>query len=372
MKVLFITNLPAPYKVDFFNALSRYCEVVVLYERQTAANREKAWKAQETAKFEYHFLRGVRFGPELAFCPSVIRHLRKNTYDFIVVSGYASPTSILANLYLKKKKKPFFIGIDGCLERRESPRKYKLKRKLLSNAQGVIVPGEASERVIRQYIGQQGKIFTAPFSSVSDADLVTTRISDADKRKLREKLGFTDAACVVLYVGSVTTYRKGVDVLLRAMASVPGAKLCVVGGFPDELLQQTQREAGADNVVYVGFKSKKDLAEYYAMSDIFAFPTREDIWGLVVNEAMSFGLPVVTTDRCGAGLELIREGQNGYIVPVGSVDALAEKITRLAGDATLREQMFYRNTEKMRQCTIETMADGYYQIFSKVEREETE
>ena len=63
-------------------------------------------------------------------------------------------------------------------------------------------------------------------------------------------------------------------------------------------------------------------------ADAFVLPTREDIWGLVINEAMAYGLPVVTTDRCNAGLELIKNNVNGYVVHVDDKGELAKKLQK--------------------------------------------
>ena len=90
-------------------------------------------------------------------------------------------------------------------------------------------------------------------------------------------------------------------------------------------------------------------------------PTREDIWGLVVNEAMAFGLPVITTDRCVAGLELVENGVTGYIVPVEDADALAEKMNEaLSGNC---EAMGAAALERVRPYTIENMASVHLEIF---------
>ena len=108
------------------------------------------------------------------------------------------------------------------------------------------------------------------------------------------------------------------------------------------------------NVHFVGFQSKDALAEYYRSADLFVFPTREDIWGLVVQEAMAYGLPVVTTDKCVAGLELIEPGLNGYLVPGENVPALGDAVEQaLSGDLA---GMGRAALETIRPYTIEAMA----------------
>ena len=106
--------------------------------------------------------------------------------------------------------------------------------------------------------------------------------------------------------------------------------------------------------------------QFYRAADLFVLPTREDIWGLVVNEAMAFALPVITTDRCVAGLELVEDGVTGYIVPVGDDKALADKMNQaLSGDCAA---MGAAALEKIRSYTIENMAKTHVEIFSKQEK----
>ena len=120
--------------------------------------------------------------------------------------------------------------------------------------------------------------------------------------------------------------------------------------------------AGEQDGVHYFFKTKEELKCYYQAADLFVFPTREDIWGLVVNEAMANGLPVITTDKCVAGLELIRDGENGYIVPVENVDILAGKITVLLQNDSLRKIMAQKSLEYIKRYTIENMAVAHLKI----------
>lgn len=110
---------------------------------------------------------------------------------------------------------------------------------------------------------------------------------------------------------------------------------------------------------------KEDLFRYYCASDIFVLPTREDVWGLVVNEAMAVGLPVITTDNCNAGLELIENEINGYIVPVESDKELGQKILYLLSDSSLCGSMSINNLKKIENFTIEKVAQSHIEVINK-------
>ena len=157
-------------------------------------------------------------------------------------------------------------------------------------------------------------------------------------------------------------HRTGLDVLLKAAKDLdPDTGIYFVGGEPKEEYLNLQKELNLTHVHFLGFQKKETLAKYYKASDLFVLPTREDIWGLVINEAMAYGLPTITTDRCVAGLELIEDGVNGYVVPVGDTAVLAEKIRSvLASDL---EAMGKAALEKVRPYTLENMAKTHAEIF---------
>lgn len=161
-------------------------------------------------------------------------------------------------------------------------------------------------------------------------------------------------------------HRKGFDVLLKAWAKCPAENdLYIIGAEPTEGYLTLKRELALKNAHFVGFKGKEELKEYYRAADLFVLPTREDIWGLVVNEAMANGLPVITTDRCVAGLELVKNGVNGYIVPVDDIEALAQKMCAVLGDDELRSTMAENSLNAIRDWTVEKMADEYCTLMKK-------
>ena len=157
--------------------------------------------------------------------------------------------------------------------------------------------------------------------------------------------------------------RKGFDVLLNAWVKCDKEyELYIIGAEPTKEYLDIKEELHLENVHFEGFKTKEELKCYYQAADLFVFPTREDICGLVVNEAMANGLPVITTDKCVAGLELIRDGENGYIVPVENVDILAGKITVLLQNDSLRKIMAQKSLEYIKRYTIENMAVAHLKI----------
>ena len=132
----------------------------------------------------------------------------------------------------------------------------------------------------------------------------------------------------VLTVGQFI-HRKGFDILLKAhQYNDDDVALIIIGGSPTEEYLKIIKDYNLKNVYFIEFQKKSVLAQYFKAADLFVLPTREDIWGLVINEAMGYGLPVITTENCVAGIELIEDGINGYIVPNEDVKELSEKMKK--------------------------------------------
>ena len=113
---------------------------------------------------------------------------------------------------------------------------------------------------------------------------------------------------------------------------------------------------------------KEQLSLYYKAADIFVFPTREDIWGLVLNEAMSYGLPSIASIKANASLALIEEDINGYLIDPENVELLAERMLVLLQDNKKRSVMGVNALKTARNFTIEKMALQHIDILNKWEK----
>jgi glycosyltransferase involved in cell wall biosynthesis len=104
---------------------------------------------------------------------------------------------------------------------------------------------------------------------------------------------------------------------------------------------------------------RSTLARYYAAADIFVLPSRSETWGLVINEAMEFGLPIVTTSAVGAAADLVAPGTNGLVVPPDDSNALAGALEQLVCDPGLRRAMGERSRKCVAQHTPTAWASAF-------------
>ena len=203
-------------------------------------------------------------------------------------------------------------------------------RHLYRHADAVVTYGRHVTRYVRRY--RDGPIFEAPQAVSSE---MFAPVSESDRARARARLG--DGDFVLLFVGRLVR-EKGVHVLLEAWraAGLERGRLALVGDGP------LRKLAGASAV---GAVPREQLPALYAAADAAVLPsigtaTFLEPWGLVVNEAMHMGTPVIASDAVGAAAGgLVRDGRNGFVVPAGDPDALASRIRALAAGSELRSAL---------------------------------
>lgn len=362
MKVLFLTNIPSPYRVDFFQALGQLCELTVLYELEKASDRDTNWeRIIENKSYKEVFLKPVVKQASSAWCPSVVKHLEYKSYDVIVVGVYSTPTGMQAIRYLKKHKIPYLLNCDGgIIAYKEQNFKRKLKTWLIGGADGYLSTGALSDEYLEYYGADAKKIYHYPFTTIREKEVLERPLNKQEKSKLREDLRIPEEK-MILTVGNFIP-RKGFDVLLRAAGLLDRRKygIYLVGGEEIEEYRILREQFQLENTHYIPFLQKAEIQKYYQAADLFVLPTREDIWGLVINEAMAAGLPVITTERCVAGITMLEEK---CIVPIEQEKILASKISEFLEQPAELERQAIRNLNKSREYTIENMARTHLRIF---------
>ncbi|EIF6174294.1 glycosyltransferase family 4 protein [Clostridium perfringens] len=366
MKVLFLTNIPSPYRVDFFNELGKFCDLTVLYELRYASDRDKEWKGNRAKNFKQVFLNGKRIGSDSSISFSIFKYLKDNSYDLIVIGGYSTPTGMMSIFYLNKIKRDFILNCDGGFIKKDSKIKYLIKKYFIKSAKWWLSTGKETTKYLINYGADKNRIRVYPFTSISEKDLVIKMIDESEKRSIKNQLGINEKK-IIISVGQFI-YRKGYDVLLKSCKDISkDVGVYIIGGNINEEYRKLKDEYNLDNVHFLGFKNKEELKKYYKISDLFVLPTREDIWGLVVNEAMAFGLPVITTKKCIAGLELISDKE--LLIESENYNELRIAIENVLFNENLINAIKKKNMKKIEEYTIEKMAKSHIEIFEEIKND---
>lgn len=358
MRVLFLTNIPSPYRVDFFNELGKLCDLTVLFERKSAKDRDAAWVADKITNFKAVFLKGIKIGVAEALCPVVIKYLSNKRFDVIVVGMYSSPTGMLAIEYMRIRKIPFILNSDGGIIKNDTGIRHRVKEHFIGSASAWLSTGKMTTEYLKYYGANSDKIYVYPFTSVMKKDILDRPLSIEEKKFYKNKLAMEEDK-IVLSVGQFI-YRKGYDLLLKSCKNLDKSiGIYIVGGKPTEEYLILKRDLNLTNVHFVDFMQKDKLADYYRAADLFVLPTREDIWGLVINEAMAYGLPVITTDKCVAGVEMIKN--NGEICSINT--DWRNKIEKFAFSENLKIKSI-NSLENVKKFSIENMVKEHINIFN--------
>ena len=363
MRILYITNLPSPYRVNFFSELGKLCDLTVIYERAFASDRDSNWKEKSKNTFKEIYLNGKIIGTDNSFCLDIIKYIDKK-YDLIVIGMYSTYTSMLAISYMKMKKIKFVICTDGGFIKEESKLNFFIKRFFISSAEWWLSTGRKTSEYLCHYGANLEKIYEYPFTSLSDDDVLDKVLSNSEKMYYKNLLNIKEEK-MIISVGQFI-HRKGYDVLLNACEGIDDSVgIYIIGGNPTQEYLNLQKNLNLKNLHFLSFKDKKELMKYYSAADIFVLPTREDIWGLVINEAMAKGLPIITTNKCIAGVEFNRKNDLVKIVPVEDVERLRVAINSVLTNRDLNRKMSQASLKVIAEYTFSNMANIVFFNFKK-------
>jgi glycosyltransferase involved in cell wall biosynthesis len=367
-RVVIITEIIAPYRIPVFNALAQHdgidLHVIFLAENDRTQRQWLVYK--EEIRFSYQVLPSWRrrlgrhslllnWGAESA--------LRQAAPDFIICGGYNYVASWRAMAWARRNRVPFSLWAESTT--RDFRGGYALieflKTRFLRACDAFVVPGKSSVEYLMNYGVPEEMIFAAP--NAVDTQLFARRAEAirSDDATHREALRLP--ARFFLFAGRLVP-EKGIFDLLRAYGALPSELrkkmgLVFVGDGPARsALLHSAAATDPGSVQVVGFAQREHLAAYYALADVFVFPTHTDPWGLVVNEAMACGLPVISSGAAGCAADLVESGWNGRVVSPGDVEQLAAAMAELAGDNELRSLMGQRSRERIELYSPEACAAG--------------
>lgn len=338
MKLTFVTQNEAPFRMRWMDELARYMDVQVFHFGEYEADMDMKY-------IDYHTVRAKT--EQIAkkhgiFNYNAYRRMIHSGYDILLLDGYGFRAQQMLVFLLLVTGRKYGLTVDGgFVPEREHVIKAAVKRIIISNACFLFSTGRETDRFLMHYGAKRAGIHRHLFSNVMMQDILKHPPGKTEKTGLRKKLGIADRFTIIS-VGKFI-YRKGFDLLVQAAKNMAASgkdfQVLIIGVQEKHL----KKKSGQSVIRLLPFMEKTLLWKYYQASDLFVFPTREDVWGLVVCEAMACGLPVITTDRCLAGMEMVRNGKNGRIVPVGDARALQKSMEEM-----MRQDLYRMGMESLR------------------------
>jgi glycosyltransferase involved in cell wall biosynthesis len=267
-------------------------------------------------------------------CPQVWGEVRSGKYDAVLIHGYAFAVNLIAALAAKSKGLPIFVRSETHLRLQRAGWKRRLRDMALSFfyrfVNGFFAIGTANRAYYRALGIPDEKIFDVPYTVDNDRFISAAALTPAERLKVRQLHGLPTTGLVVLY-SSKFMRRKHPDDLVRAMATLQregiSATLFMVGtGEMESELRTLVAEQKMTNVVFGGFVNQAELPRVFAASDVFVLPAENEPWGLIVNEAMCAGLPVIVSEEVGCVPDLVENGVSGFHVVAGDVASLVKAL----------------------------------------------
>jgi len=352
-KVLYISNTPSQYRVKYFNRLSNYVDLTVIYERSYLPNNDAKIVSYSDICYRAIFLNDKKHTINLNKLLNIKKILKNEKYDYIVFCNYSTLVGIIGIHYCKQHKLRYSIEEDGA-SFKKSVLKNIINRKVVNKAQYCFSTCNNLDEYYLKLGANPKRIERYKISSMTFDEMY--------HKNYLTNASFINDTFTILFVGQFLK-RKGIDILLKSLKQIKHpVKLICVGGEPTTEYKKIIKQYNLTNVSFHPFCYGETLAYFYRHANLFVLPTREDKWGLVVNEALSFGVPVVTTDRCNAGIVLIKDQYNGIIVKHNDVNSLAKGINKMI--ETLDKNDLLDNCAKsVFEYTIDNMVSDHLAIF---------
>lgn len=260
---------------------------------------------------------------------------------------------MLAILFMKLFKKQYFLNVDGECFIEGKSLESKIKRFFLRGAYAYLVAGETTATNVKKYT-KCNKIYTYYFSSLSKLEI----------EKNNKNINKNNNDCILI-VGQYINC-KGLDIMLRVANKTPNLKYRFIGmGDKSKIFEKEAKKININNnIEIIPFLDKKNLYEEYQNCRIFVVPSRKECWGLVINEAASFGTPIVSTTGSGAAMELIEDKYPQFIAKAGDIEDLYRKIKELINYKDIDKYKKYL-VDKSKKYNIETMVKKHIEAFEK-------
>lgn len=361
MKVLWVFNHPAPYKVDFFNELGKKCELTVLFERSSEGDRNKAFYYEKANGFECHVLKSLKLGKLNNWTREVVRYIKNGHYDIIVMNGYSTLTEMNAIHYLQKKKIPYIFAINGGLIRHsESFLRRFLKKEYISKAALYLAPDPRSAEYLKFYGADANRIRLYPYSTVFAKEVLETPLPSSEQLSLRKKEGLPGTRLYVS-VGQFISRKNNFSLLSYWKQMPETSTLLLVGHGPEKAdYEKFVSDNNLKNVFLRDYEPHSKILGLFKIADFSIFLTKEDIYGHVVNESLSQGTPVIASTNANSSLNLIQDGTNGYLVNIEKNDTIEKALVKEPNEALRLGAL-----ETARKNTIETMVQKHFELFKE-------
>jgi glycosyltransferase involved in cell wall biosynthesis len=376
IRVLTTNIMPSPYQRELFDAMARHPGFDVRVRYYTATAPDRRWHRPRLPSHS-RILPGVALHSIARCCclnPTILSEINAEPIDLAIVGDYFTLTSQLAMRYLNARRIPWVLWAEapGMVRRGRvgSALRCIAQSPVRAGAAGIAAIGRRAADAYRAMVPEGVPVENIPYHCAIDRYLAIDReatwLGRADTSRSDGISLWQRGGVRFLFSGQLIP-RKGVDVLIRAFERVcqadERATLTILGDGP--YASQYRRMILPEwrpRMTFIGHRQPEELPAVFAATDVFVLPSRYDGWGVVVNEALAAGMPVIATHAVGAACDLIETSRTGYVVPTGNVTALADAMTRFTADPGRIRAFGARCRALARTLDVRHGADRWYRF----------
>lgn len=363
MRVAFVCSSLYRYNVEMFRLASQTPDFHVSVLQMVERDRFREWRFSldgvetKTIGSVGIPLKTYSAGPEtIHFNPALWRELRDGRYDVFVTMSWTQGYTLLTLAAARWWRKPVILW-EMSVPHPVSPLKrmsMSAIRLLMRSYDGYTAGSSKCKTYLTTLGCEPAKIHLVRHAI--DYEFFAQHPTLSEKNQSRRELGLPVGLPIVLFVGQYIKRKGLVELLsawqaLQANHSFPAHLVLLGSGELEAYIQEFVATHHLNHAVTVkGYVQHDELKKWYGAADLFVMPSRYEAFGAVAGEALSSGLPVITTTVVGAEPDLVREGVNGIIVPPGDVASLQKALEQLVLDTTLRGRL---------SCGAHTVAKEY-------------
>ena len=344
-----LASHPIQYHAPLYRELARQVDLKVYFaHRQSAAGQAAAgfnvafeWDVDLLGGYEHRFLDNQARRPGVSDffgcdTPAIADEIQRGRFDAFLVSGWYLKSYWQAIRACRRLGVPVMVRGDSQLGTPRSWVKAWVKSiaypLALRQFDACLYVGQKNRAYLEHYGVPVDRLFSSPHCV--DNDAFAAGAQRADRAGVRSRLGIPVAANVVLFVGKLIDVKRPLD-MVKALRILRERGIdvrgLVVGDGPLHASLQVQAQEWGVPMVFTGFRNQGELPEVYAMADVLCLPSESETWGLVVNEALACGTPVVVSDAVGCAPDLALDGHTGAVFAMGNALAAADAIHRVLG-----------------------------------------
>lgn len=364
-RLLYIDDIPTPYRLGVHRRVAMSWPGDFRVAFCAASEPGRKWTL-EFEDLDVEFLSGWQWRPggqvnpfSFKWNPSVIEALERFDPQVVVLAGYAHPTMMWSAAWCISHGVPYAIACETSDKSTATEGlRWQVRRRVVGWMIRRMSFGLPVGRQAAAYLRQLGAT-DAPmhfFPNTPDTAIFVKTIAEVEAaggaRQIRERFGLPLNGPLFTFVGRLISAKNPLDVVnaFRSIGINRDAALLMVGDGPQAAVVRGHA-SGDRRIVCAGWISEQqELAQIFAASDALVLPSAHEPWGAVVNEAMASKACVIASDRVGAAAELVREGVDGFIVPVSDVSGIREAMLTLINDPERCRRMAEAAQENAIRC----------------------